>query len=267
MPTPRTYNTQGIVIKDMELGDADRIVTVYTPDRGKLRAVAKGARRIKSRKGGQLQPLTEVRISIVIGRTLDSITEVETVNSNRGLREDLGLLSQAIYVAELVDGFTADGAVNPREYELLSNILVALQVVEDTEQLMRYCEVQLLAMAGFGPEFGQCVECGIDLGPRDHLLSCVAGGLVGPECKASTGDPLIHLSMNSIKVLRFFQDVGLDQAQNLPLTGEIKSELQRVLAAYLSYILDREPRSAGFITQVAAMGKTDSGGPLGSTST
>ena len=73
---------------------------------------------------------------------------METVNSNRGLREDLGLLSQAIYVAELVDGFTADGAVNPREYELLSNILVALQVVEDTEQLMRYCEVQLLAMAG-----------------------------------------------------------------------------------------------------------------------
>ena len=73
--------------------------------------------------------------------------------------------------------------------------------------------------------------------------------------------------MNSIKVLRFFQDVGLDQAQNLPLTGEIKSELQRVLAAYLSYIMDREPRSAGFITQVAAMGKTDSGGPLGSAST
>ena len=73
--------------------------------------------------------------------------------------------------------------------------------------------------------------------------------------------------MNSIKELRFFQDVGLDQAQNLPLTGEIKSELQRVLAAYLAYILDREPRSASFVTQVAAMGKTDSGDPLGSTST
>ena len=148
MPTPRTYNTQGIVIKDMQLGDADRIVTVYTPDRGKLRAVVKGARRTQSRKGGQLQPLTEVRISIVIGSSLDNITEVETVNSNRGLREDLGLLSQAIYVAELVDGFTADGAVNPREYELLASILAALQVVEDTEQLMRYCEVQLLTMSG-----------------------------------------------------------------------------------------------------------------------
>ena len=122
-------------------------------------------------------------------------------------------------------------------------------------------------MSGFGPEFGQCVECGSILDPQDHLLSCIAGGLVGPECKVSTGDPLIHLSMNSIKVLRFFQDVGLAEAQSLPLTEEIKSEVKRVLAAYLAYVLDREPRSAGFVTQVAAMGKTDSGGPLGSTST
>lgn len=266
MPTPRTYNTQGIVIKDMQLGDADRLVTVYTRDRGKLRAVAKGARRIKSRKGGQLQPLTEVRLSIFLGSTLDSITEVETVNSNRGIREDLGLLSQAIYVAELVDGFTADGAVNLGEYELLVKILAALQVVEDTEQLMRYCEVQLLAMAGFGPEFWQCVECGSSLDPGDHLLSCAAGGIVGPECKASTVDPLIHLSMNSIKVLRFFQDAGLAEAQNLPLKGAIKTELQRVLGAYITYVLDREPRSTGFITQVASMGKADSGGPVGAAS-
>ena len=98
MPRPRTYNTEGVVLKHMRLGEADRIITLYTPDRGKVRAVVKGARRAKSRKGGFLQPLTHVHVSIAEGRSLDQVVEAETVASFRGVREDLGLVSTGLYL-------------------------------------------------------------------------------------------------------------------------------------------------------------------------
>ena len=119
----------------MRLGEADRIITLYTPDRGKVRAVVKGARRAKSRKGGFLQPLTHVRVSIAEGRSLDQVVEAETVASFRAVREDLGLVSTGLYLAELVDGFSADGAVNPSEFHLLAAALGALESTERPEQL------------------------------------------------------------------------------------------------------------------------------------
>ena len=88
MPRPKTYNTEGVVLKHMRLGEADRIITLYTPDRGKVRAVVKGARRAKSRKGGFLQPLTHVRVSIAEGRTLDQVVEAATVASCHQLKVD-----------------------------------------------------------------------------------------------------------------------------------------------------------------------------------
>ena len=89
----------------MRLGEADRIITLYTPDRGKVRAVVKGARRTRSRKGGFLQPLTHVRVSIAEGRSLDQVVEAETEASFRAVREDLSLVSIGLYLAELVDAF------------------------------------------------------------------------------------------------------------------------------------------------------------------
>ena len=189
----------------MRLGEADRIITLYTPDRGKVRAVVKGARRTRSRKGGFLQPLTHVRVSIAEGRSLDQVVEAETEASFRAVREDLSLVSIGLYLAELVDAFSADGAVNPSEFRLLVGALGALESTERPDQLARYFETRLLSVAGFGPEVRQCVDCGEELSAGDHAFSCAGGGLVGPECRSRTHGALIHVSMNAIKVLRFFQ--------------------------------------------------------------
>ena len=189
----------------MRLGEADRIITLYTPDRGKVRAVVKGARRAKSRKGGFLQPLTHVRVSIAEGRSLDQVVEAETEASFRAVREDLSLVSIGLYLAELIDAFSADGAVNPSEFRLLVGAMGALESTEKPEQLARYFETRMLGVAGFGPEVRQCVDCGEELSAGDHAFSCAGGGLVGPECRSRTHGALIHVSMNAIKVLRFFQ--------------------------------------------------------------
>jgi DNA repair protein RecO (recombination protein O) len=252
MARAKTYNTQGVVLKHMPLGEADRIITLYTPDRGKLRAVVKGARRTKSRKGGFVQPLSYVRASIVEGRSLDQVTETETVTSFRAVREDLGRMSTGLYLAELVDGFSADGAVNPAEFHLLVDALTVLESTDHSEQLARYFETRLLSVTGFGPELQRCVDCGIELEAGDHVFSCADGGLVGPECRTQSGNSLIHMSMNAIKVLRFFQRASFTQALELPLTEQLIGELRRVLRTYVTYVLDREPRSAEFMHLVAS---------------
>ena len=252
MPRPKTYNTEGLVLKHMRLGEADRIVTLYTPDRGKVRAVVKGARRAKSRKGGFLQPLTHVRVSIAEGRSLDQVVEAETVASFRTVREDLGLVSTGMYMAELVDGFSADGAVNPSEFRLLVAAMNVLEFTERPEQLARYFETRMLAVAGFGPEVRQCVGCGAELSAGDHVFSCDGGGLVGPECRSRADGALIHVSLNTIKVLRFFQVADIPQALELPLSERMIEDLRRVLSAYITYVLEREPRSAEFMHLVSS---------------
>ena len=241
------------MLKHMRLGEADRIITLYTPDRGKVRAVVKGARRAKSRKGGFLQPLlTHVRVSIAEGRNLDQVVEAETEASFRGVRENLGLISTGLYMADLVDGFSADGAVNPSEFRLLAGALGALESTYRPEQLARYFETRMLGVAGFGPEVRQCVECGEELSAGDHVFSCAAGGLVGPECRSRTDGTLIHVSMNAIKVLRFFQVADFPQALELQLTERLIEDLRRVLGAYITFTLEREPRSAEFMHLVSS---------------
>ena len=104
----RTYKTEGVVLKQMPLGEADRILTILTPDVGKVRAVARGVRRAKSRLGGHLDLLNQVSVSLSKGRSLDAVNEAEAFRSFRVLREDLERVSKALYMAELADGFSVE---------------------------------------------------------------------------------------------------------------------------------------------------------------
>ena len=197
------------MLKHMRLGEADRIITLYTPDRGKVRAVVKGARRTRSRKGGFLQPLTHVRVSIAEGRSLDQVVEAETEASFRAVREDLSLVSIGLYLAELVDAFSADGAVNPSEFRLLVGALGALESTERPDQLARYFETRLLSVAGFGPEVRQCVDCGdgaFGRRPRIFLRRRRAGGPGVPQQDTRRAGPCVderHQGAAFLSSLRF----------------------------------------------------------------
>ena len=251
MPRPKLYKTQGVVLKQTPIGEADRVLTIYTPDIGKVRAVARGARRARSKLGGHLEPLTHVRISVAQGRTLDAVTGVETVHSFRPLREDLQRVSKAVYLAELVDSITADESPNVHIFELLLTTLDRLQKAEAPAQLMRYFEVQLLRHSGFGPELFVCVECGSKLEPGDHLYSCAKGGILCPRCRAPS-QALLPLSLNAIKVLRFFQREEHATVAELSVGATLLEELEPLLRTYVRYVLDREPKSAEFMSLVAS---------------
>ena len=252
MARPRSYKTEAVVLKQMPLGEADRILTLFTPDMGKLRAVARGVRRIKSRLGGHLELLNRVSVSIAHGKSLEVVTEAEAVQTFRGLREDLQRLSRALYVAELVDAFSAEQAPNYPVYRQLVDALDRLQSAARYEPLLRYFELHLLAHSGFRPELHQCVECQVKLEPGDHVFSNERGGALCPKCRAGSDEAIIPLPLNVMKMVRFMQREKYERAVALKAAPEVWSSIELLLRSYVRYHVERELKSADFMSLVAS---------------
>ena len=251
MVSRRTYKTQGVVLKQTPMGEADRVLSIFTPDMGKVRAVARGVRRTKSRLAGHLEPLSHVSVSVSRGRTLDAISEAETIHSFRAVREDLRRVSEGVYLAELVESFSAEQQPNRAVYRLLLDALAWLERSENAHGALRHFEVQLLALSGFGPELHQCVECRETLDPGDYVFSSAKGGVLCQRCQVQSSEALLPLSLNANKVLRFFQRNPLDSAAALHVSHSMLAEIARLLRGYIRYVLERELRSVEFMDLVS----------------
>ena len=254
MARPRTYKTEGVVLRQTPLGEADRILTLYTQDMGKLRAVARGVRRTTSKLGGHLDQLMHAALSLSVGRNLDTVLEAQAIHSFRGLREDLDKLSQAVYLAELVDGFSVEQSPNTALYNLLLSTLNALEAGRPPAPLMRYFELHLLRHSGFGPELHRCIECRSALEPADHLYSCAGGGVLCQDCRVTSREALLPLSLNAMKVLRFFEREPFDRALSLGVSNELLGQAERLLGTYIRHVLERQLNSTEFMKLVASAG-------------
>ena len=249
----RTYRTEGVVIRQMPLGEADRILTLCTPDMGKVRAVAKGVRRAKSRLGGHLELLSRASVSVAIGRNLDTITEAYAITTFGGIRGDLKRVSRGLYFAELVDCFSFEGNGNHAMYSLLLGALHRLERGDNLDMLMRWFEIRLLEFSGYMPELVHCVECRSRLQPGNHLFACDSGGALCPNCRTGTGGALLPLPLNTMKTLRFVQrERQFDKVECLNVPPHIRKDLERLMRSYIRHIVEREVRSADFVSLAGA---------------
>ena len=233
----------------MPLGEADRILTLCSPDMGKVRAVAKGVRRTKSRLGGHLELLNRVSVSVAIGRNLDTISEAYAISTFGGIRGDLQRVSRGLYVAELVDCFSFEGNGNQALYSLLLGTMHTLESCDSLDMLMRWFEMRLLECSGYMPELVHCVECRAWLEPADHLFACDSGGALCPDCRAASGGALLPLPLNTMKTLRFIQrEVSFDKLEALSVPSRILNDMERLMRTYIRHIVEREVRSAEFVS-------------------
>lgn len=252
MSRPRSYKTEAVVLKQMPLGEADRILTLFSRDLGKLRTVAKGVRRANSRLTGHLELLMRVHVSLAQGRDLDVVTEAETIQSFRGLREDLHRLSMALYLAELVDSFSQEQSANEELYQLLLDALGWLAEGEQPDHLLAYFELRLLEYSGFRPELHWCVECRAELKPGDHFFACGRGGVLCPDCRTRSTDAMLPAPLNAMKVLRFLQREDYAKASSLKVPAQVVEDMERLLRSYIRYLLERDLKSADFMDRVAS---------------
>jgi DNA repair protein RecO (recombination protein O) len=246
MSEPRNYQTEAIVIKKIKLGEADRILTLYTPDRGKIEAVAKGVRQPKSKMAGHLELLTYSQLRLARGRNLDTIIGSQTIESFMALKNDLWLTSYGLYAAELVNQFTVAHTENPSLFKLFLETLNNLSQAISPELTLRYFELHLLEIVGFRPQLQECVHCRKELEPVINIFCSSAGGILCPDCRDShpTG---FSISVDALKVLRLLQRSQISVVGRLKIPTELAQELKGVLAGYIRYLLERDVKSATWL--------------------
>ena len=242
----RVYRTEAIVLRRTDFGEADRLLTAFTPERGKLRLVAKGARKPSSRKSGHLELFSHGQYMVAVGRDLDIVTQAETLEPFLSLREDLLRTTYAYYVAELADAFTAEQDENRPLFELLKDAFGWLCDATDLRLLARYYELHLLGLAGYQPQLFVCGGCKQRLEPEVNYLSAADGSVFCRRCGYDRVGT-VEISVNALKVLRFLQTREWETCRLLRLSPASHAELEQLMNGYITYHLERRLKSVDFI--------------------
>ena len=249
MTAPRVYQTEAIIIKRIKLGEADRILTLYTPELGKLKAVAKGTRRPQSKLGGHVELLTHSRLMLARGRNLDIITQAQTINNFLPIKDNLERISRGLYIAELVDSFTGEHSEDRRLFDLVLEVLQQLSQFNDFELVLRYFELHLLDHLGYRPQLQQCTECNLSLKPEANFFSPNHGGVLCHNC--GFHEPAAHpISLNALKVLRLWQNCDYTTAKRVKINSKLDTEMEQIMREYIKYLLDKQLKSTAWLDKL-----------------
>ena len=248
MPERRTSRTLAVVTSRFRLGEADRVLTLLSPDRGKFKAIAKGVRKPTSRLGGGVEPFAELEVALAAGRTFDIVTQVQSRRVWLGLRERLKSSAVAWYAAELVERATNEEQPEPQLYQLLIHAWDLLEAGASDELVARWVELGLLDAAGHGPELDQCLDCGRAPVEGEGLRWDEAAG--GIRC-ASHGEGL-SLSSDALRLLRALRRFPPEQLTKLRLPAGPLAEADRALRGSILVLYGHEPKSRSFLDEVMA---------------
>jgi len=249
MANERLYRTDAIILRRTDFGEADRLITVFTRDQGKLRLLAKGIRKTTSRKAGHVELFMLTDLLVAHGNTWDIISQAEIVEVYRELREDLDKTSHAYYLAELLDRFTEDHDANAPLFELLAMTLARLNHLDDPFLTLRFFELHLLSLVGFQPQLHFCVGCGEALEPVTNYFHFVDGGMLCPRHgEARPNAEPVPLPV--LKVLRYLQTEGWEKVAKLQLAPVTQQHVETLLFNYITFLLERRLKSAEFLRQL-----------------
>ena len=249
----RLYRTEAVVLRRRDMGEADRLLTLYTPRQGKVRVIAKGARKPSSRKAGHIELFMHSTLLVAKGRNLDIVTQAEAIHPFRALREDLDRITHAHYIIELLDRFSSEGEENLALFELIVEALQHICETDDLALTVRYHELRLLALEGYHPQFFRCLDCGYAIQPVTNYFDPEQGGTLCPSCgEAQIGRPGLParvrpVSVNTLKVLRYVQTHDYASCSRLRLKPETHRDMEAMMLHYITYLLERNLKSIDFI--------------------
>jgi DNA repair protein RecO (recombination protein O) len=228
------YREHGVVLRTIRLGEADRIVSIVTEGHGKVRAVVKGVRKTKSKFGSRLEPMSHVALQLYQGRELDIVTQAETVDHFRAIREDLDRLNRATSMLEVVDQVAQEREPSPRLYQMLVGGLRAL-AARDAPLLVPAFFWKLLALEGSQPLLDQCARCGA----LDDLVAfdLGQGGVLCRSCRQG-----VPVSADALALVRRILGGDLTRVLDEP-DGPAVHEVRALASNALEYHLERRIRS------------------------
>jgi DNA repair protein RecO (recombination protein O) len=248
------YKANAVVLRRINLGETDKILTLFCREAGKLSAVAKGARRSSSRLSGATELFTFSRMLLAEGRNLDIVSQCEVRESFPRLRADLNLMARATYLCELTDRLIEEREPNQEVFDLLLSALYLLQrTAEEPDVIVHAYEMRLLAERGYAPELDVCVKCqdGLPRG-RTGFSPSLGGTLCGAHRYGA--DDAIPVSHDTLALMRALQ--AAEPEDILTLTPSVKElrEVERCLRWYIRYRTERDLKSAEFLDMLRLAG-------------
>jgi DNA repair protein RecO (recombination protein O) len=247
-----SFSSEGIVLKRKNIGEADKLVTLFTKNRGKLKTLAKGVRKVNSRRAGNLEIINHVKIFLHETKSWPILTEVETKSIFLGIKEDLSKLSLVYLMFELVDQLLTEEQESPLVFDLLISTLNSINSESNLEKakvLVSNFQLKLLSQVGYLPQLQNCVVCNERLLPETNFLSPHLGGLVDKKCNQQV---ILSrsLSLDAIKALRFLARTEMKEIVRLTLEKKLLKEVFDTLNFYTVYFLEKDLNSPRFARAV-----------------
>ncbi|HLI26335.1 MAG TPA: DNA repair protein RecO [Chloroflexota bacterium] len=245
----RLYQTDAIVLRRHNLGEADRILTLYSREHGKLRAIAKGVRRPQSRLAGHVELFSLTHFQLAVGRDLDVVTQAEAREPFRQVRAALERTSEAYYALELVDRLTPERLENRALFELLCTLLHGLNAPRAPQLARSWFALHALAALGYRPQLTACVACAAPIMPGANYFAPLAGGVLCPTCGPS--EPAARaIPVDVLKVLRYLQRTPELGQVRLTVAPALRGAVEGVLRTYIEPLVERHLATETFLDRL-----------------
>ena len=243
------FKTSAIVIKTLDYGESDRILTFYASDFGKIKGIAKGAKKSRRRFSNALELFTLSSLIFFDKREsgLVRIEGCDIVNAFPAIREDVRKFAYACYLVELVDEMTAEREPNPHLFSTVRTFLSLLNEGQTEAQILRVFEARLLSLLGYRPELSRCLRCGetLEHGGQAHF-SVKKGGLLCESCAHGYGG-LIPVSLGTAKILYHAMEMDLSKVGRLKFSSQALHESEAILTQFIQYHINKELKSKKFL--------------------
>lgn len=241
------FKGQGVVIRSINLGEWDKLLTVFSEGRGKIKVVAKGARKVQSRYASLTQPFCNITFTVYSGKSIHTFGQVTLIESYRAIREDLTKMAYGLYMLELIDIALEDEQAHDDILSLLIACLHILSLTEHVELLLSFFLLRLLNRLGWWLSLAQCPVCGAKSGTRfsiEHL------GFPCAQCQRSYSDALVTLSSDGLALLRELSGNDWLRIESLPLYGKGEQEVAAILDRAVSRKMEKKPESYAFLSLI-----------------
>jgi len=249
----RIRKVEAVVISHHDYGETDRLIKIFSREEGKLTSIAKGVRRVSSRKAPHLEPFTRASLVLAVGKTFWIITQADTLADYPSIRGDLQKIGQAAYILELADQLSTEYQPDAGMYRLVVETLERLDRLEELYPTVCWYELRILDAAGFRPELTRCVGCGGEIQAKNQFFSARQGGVVCPACGRVSTEGATPISLDALRYLRHFQRSAFSRLQNLRITEPVRKEIRHVLDRYIATVLEHRLHSPGFLEQIQRM--------------
>jgi DNA repair protein RecO (recombination protein O) len=244
--------TTGFVLRTLNYSESDLIVTFYSHDFGKLKGIAKGAKRSKKRFANVFEPFSLTNI-IFTRKNRDMLAFIEScdiIDHYHAIRQDMEKTLIASYFIDLTDHFSPEGKKNEKIFQLLQDFLLMLGREKASDAIVRFFEMRLLKLTGFEPALEQCIVCKTQVtNGNSYYFHASEGGIKCSACAKSQKYEQ-PISAGTVRTLLLGKEMDIDKIKLITLTDSLAMESRSILIGFISYVLGREVKSMKVMEQV-----------------